>query len=345
MNEIKDVSRTPNLIAAEINNIKNETRKIMLYNSIEIGRRLVEAKQLIHHGEWSKWLQESVNYSQRTAQNLMKIFDEYAADQITLLDNNIKSQAFANLGYSQALALLELPDEEREKFVEENDINDMSTRELQKSIKEKKELEEKLKDAEKKVEEEHNAWKNVSDSYKKLEKTNEKHYKNSEELRKELEAIKDKNKESLTNKEVEIENLKIHIEEVKKQLNVAVSKGDNEEVENLQTELQSKENSLLNASKKIEELEKQLEEKAVDVTETIVEKVPEELEKELQELREKVNQSSKNNKPVVKFSIYFDELVRNFKELLEALADIEDSEQGKYKGAVSKLINKMNENL
>ncbi|WP_156327512.1 DUF3102 domain-containing protein, partial [Clostridium disporicum] len=73
-------------------------------------------------------------YSKSTANNLMKIFEEYGSDQITLLDNNLKSQAFGNLNYSQAVLLLGLPSEEREKFVEENKVDEMSTRELKKAI-------------------------------------------------------------------------------------------------------------------------------------------------------------------------------------------------------------------
>ena len=34
-------SRTTDLIAAEIINIKEQTKKMVIYNSIEIGRRLV----------------------------------------------------------------------------------------------------------------------------------------------------------------------------------------------------------------------------------------------------------------------------------------------------------------
>ncbi|MGL5087096.1 MAG: DUF3102 domain-containing protein, partial [Clostridium sp.] len=46
MNELT-VNRTPDLIAAEIRNIKEQTRKVVLYNSIEIGRKLTEAKSII----------------------------------------------------------------------------------------------------------------------------------------------------------------------------------------------------------------------------------------------------------------------------------------------------------
>lgn len=128
------INRTPEIIAAEINSIKEQTRRVFLFNSIEIGRKLVEAKELVPHGEWGNWLEEAVDYSKSTANNLMKIFQEYGSDQITLLDDNLKSQAFGNLTYSQAVLLLGVPEEKREKFVEENKVDEMSTRELKKAI-------------------------------------------------------------------------------------------------------------------------------------------------------------------------------------------------------------------
>jgi len=69
--------RTPFVIAAEINTIKYQTEKILLAGAVEIGRRLTEAKALLPHGEWSKWLEDQVNFTQRTAQNLMRIYEEY----------------------------------------------------------------------------------------------------------------------------------------------------------------------------------------------------------------------------------------------------------------------------
>ena len=76
--------------------IKDQTKRQVIYNSIEIGRRFVEAKEVVEHGEWSNWLEKFVEYSQRTATNLMKIFNEYGADQITLLSNNSKWQTLAD---------------------------------------------------------------------------------------------------------------------------------------------------------------------------------------------------------------------------------------------------------
>ena len=63
--EKKD-SAFENTLVNEISFIKAQTEQMVLMNSIEIGRRLCEAKELIKHGEWD-WLRK-VSFSQRTAQ-------------------------------------------------------------------------------------------------------------------------------------------------------------------------------------------------------------------------------------------------------------------------------------
>lgn len=148
--------RTADTIATEINTIKRQTQKIMLASSIEIGKRLTEAKDMIDHGAWGKWLQDNVNYSERTAQNLMRVYDQYGDKfGMTEMDSLFASGApnvFEELSYTQALALLSLPtDAEREEFVKENDVASMSTRELQEAIKARKEAEDRAMDAEKRA--------------------------------------------------------------------------------------------------------------------------------------------------------------------------------------------------
>lgn len=148
--------RTADTIATEINTIKRQTQKIMLASSIEIGKRLTEAKDMIDHGAWGKWLQDNVNYSERTAQNLMRVYDQYGDKfGMTEMDSLFASGApnvFEELSYTQALALLSLPtDAEREEFVKENDVSSMSTRELQEAIKARKEAEDRAMDAEKRA--------------------------------------------------------------------------------------------------------------------------------------------------------------------------------------------------
>jgi predicted RNase H-like nuclease (RuvC/YqgF family) len=130
--------RTPFLIAAEINAIKYQTGKILLAGAVEIGRRLTEAKALIEYGEWSKWLEESVSYSQSTAQRLMRIYDAYGSQQPESLSASAHAQVLPSLNYSQALVLLGVPEEERVQFINDLEIDSMSIRELQKAVDERK---------------------------------------------------------------------------------------------------------------------------------------------------------------------------------------------------------------
>ena len=129
------VERTPEIVAAEIRQIADQTRKMVLNSSIEIGKRLCEAKEMVPHGEWRNWLEKEVNFRQSTANNLMRIYTEYGDIQGELWGASAKSQTFGILTYSQAVALLAVPSEEREEFVEKNAVENMSTRELQEAIK------------------------------------------------------------------------------------------------------------------------------------------------------------------------------------------------------------------
>lgn len=120
----------------EIILLKKQAQQVVLSYIIEIGKRLVEAKALVPHGEWSEWLENKVEFSIRTAQNYMKIFDEYGTDQISFFGN---THPVADLEYSKALALIAIPREERDEFIEKNDVENMSKRELENAIKERDE--------------------------------------------------------------------------------------------------------------------------------------------------------------------------------------------------------------
>lgn len=111
---------------------------MLLKNAIEVGRRLKEAKELLNHGEWMKWLKESVSYSKSTAANLMNLYEEYGHLLLNPSDNDSNFQALGNLTYTQAILLLGLPEEEREGFVTRNDLGTMTTRQLNQAVKDQK---------------------------------------------------------------------------------------------------------------------------------------------------------------------------------------------------------------
>ena len=134
MNELS-TTRTPEVIASEVMTLTASA----LVNIIEIGRRFTEAKELLPHGDFGPWL-EKLGYKTSTANNFMRLFDAYGSKQNSLFGAEVENfQTFGKLSYSKALALLEVPAEEREEFVETHPVEDMSTRELREAIRERDE--------------------------------------------------------------------------------------------------------------------------------------------------------------------------------------------------------------
>ena len=133
------IPRTVETVTLEIQTLQRQAQQMLLGYAIEIGRRLVEVKAMLPHGQWGEYIKQKVGYSQSTANNLMRIFEEYGAPQQSIFGPEANSQALGNLSYTKALQLLAIPAEEREAFVEENHVEDMSTRELDKAIRERDE--------------------------------------------------------------------------------------------------------------------------------------------------------------------------------------------------------------
>ncbi len=119
-------------ITTEILQMKQDAGNAIL----GIGQRLIEAKSLLPHGEWLPWLTEQVQFSERSAQNFMKLARQWS-----------NPQALADLGATKALMMLALPADERDKFMdknhivdgEEKSVIDMTSRELEKAIRERDE--------------------------------------------------------------------------------------------------------------------------------------------------------------------------------------------------------------
>lgn len=135
MNEMNP--RTIGMVTQEINQLTAQAQRLILGHAIEIGRRLTEAKQMLSHGEWGKWLKEEIHYSKSSANNMMRIFDAYGSTQMGLFGPEAKSQTFGDLEYSKALALLSVPAEEREQFAQEVDAEHISVRQLKAAIQER----------------------------------------------------------------------------------------------------------------------------------------------------------------------------------------------------------------
>ncbi|TQI66749.1 DUF3102 domain-containing protein [Clostridium sp. KNHs216] len=169
--------RSIDQITLEINFYKAQTAQ----NIIEIGKRLIEAKQQLQHGEWLPWLRDKVEFSVNSADNFMKIAREYS-----------NSQPVVNLSYTKLLALLQVPEDEREEFLQETHlvdgqektVSEMSKRELQEAIKQRDEAQQRERQAQEKCwkaekeaaqarKEKKTEYNNYMDALVKAEKANE----------------------------------------------------------------------------------------------------------------------------------------------------------------------------
>lgn len=125
-----------NRLTTEIRYITEQLNRTLLSGIIEIGKRFERAKALVAFGQWGDYCEEMTGYSQSMAENYIKVYREYGADQQSLFGDLSNSQSLGNLGITKLLELTALPPDERESFVEENNVTaDTTVKELQELIK------------------------------------------------------------------------------------------------------------------------------------------------------------------------------------------------------------------
>lgn len=139
------ITRTPAHVAADINAVKSHASAVFRAavdegkrSCILIGKLLEEAKSLVPHGEWGAWLKDNVDYSESTAQNLMRCYREFGDEQIDFFSGVSDADFFSILTQSQMLELLALPKDQRREFVEahreEIEGGSLSTRQMRDEI-------------------------------------------------------------------------------------------------------------------------------------------------------------------------------------------------------------------
>lgn len=299
MNDLQ-VTRTPEMVAAEINLIKDQTRKLVLSNSILIGKKLKEVKEMLEPGQFGKWLTEAVDFSQSTANNLMRVYDEYGADQGVLFGSAAKSDVVEKLTYTQAVLLLGVPAEQREDFIKEAHVEDISTRELQAEIKKLKLAKEA---AEAKAEADHKLTRKTEEKLAKVSRQ-------AEELSMQLAGAAESKKiaEAMSTQRDVLEH----------------------EAEELRKSLYNREQETAILEKRIKELEEQLKQPVTMATKTeIVEKIPDAVAQELEDLRSKLAENDAGaQKEALELKVEIWAVLNGINKLLELLDKVQDGKRG-----------------
>lgn len=122
--------RTLPVIISEIHIIEHNVTRTALEGAVQIGARLQEAKEKVGHGNFEEWCQENLNYTKRTAERFMKLSAEYG-DESGLSPN---ATLMSHFSITKALSLLKVPEEERETFIEEHDVEGMTVKEMEEAI-------------------------------------------------------------------------------------------------------------------------------------------------------------------------------------------------------------------
>ena len=139
--EYKDITDETELnnITAEIRVISEQMNRTLLTGIIEIGRRFDRAKTLVPHGQWGEWCETATGYKQSMAENYIKAYKEYGSEQFSIFGDFTKSQSIGNLGITKLIELTALPADEREAFVEGNNVTESTTvKELREMIRKQK---------------------------------------------------------------------------------------------------------------------------------------------------------------------------------------------------------------
>lgn len=325
-------------LAVEIVTFDRQAKITAVSCAIEIGKRLMEAKDLVSHGEWGNWLKENVNYSQSTANNFMRLYKEYGNDQGSLFTTLTNSQTIMNLDVSKALALTVLPPEEREEFVSEHDVESMSTRDLKEALQENKELKQQLEEKERQAAESASQLDiAISERQKMQDKLNESVNRNAgyeKSLQLKIDAAKRLEVEKKAAEEKQKESEK-KAQELQRKM---------EELENQKPEVDQQVIGELRA-----EAEKEAERRfAQEIEKLRAEK--EKAEQKATEAEEKNRQlQSKANSEQSKELIVFDEKFKSFQDsynqINQLIAKMEGPTADKVRGAVRKLLSVMEQKL
>lgn len=128
MNELANTATTS---PALLDSLAQEARiysESLIMNMFQLGRVLTEAKAIVKHGEFARWVEENTGMSHRTANQFMAVYARFG-----------DRPAFAKIEKTKLFKMLALPEGSEEQFVEDNDVEAMTTRKVEAAVKQVRE--------------------------------------------------------------------------------------------------------------------------------------------------------------------------------------------------------------
>jgi len=320
-------------LAAEINTIKAQTLAMVQNATLEIGKRLIQAKGAVGHGNWSQWLKDNVDYSERTAQNIISIYERFGNGQQKLFGASADPEQVAKLNRSQMLALMSIKDEEQcFEFMSEHkeDLQDMSKRELEAAIKELNEVKAKSEEKDKRLSQAHDDMARIREKYEQEMKDLQAQLKEAGD-NKELSIYKKKLSE-MEKQYIDMENRAGELLEEKDKYSKLYNEAQGAAMES-QTKLEHEIAQLKQENEAI---------KNAPLEPTVVEKVPEETLKEMDALKAKIAELEKakpeKSKEEKAFARHFENIREELQATVECLGRLEGDKAEKCRGIFKKML-------
>lgn len=285
---------------------------------IEIGRRLIEAKEQLSHGEWLPWLEEKVEFSAVMAQRFMRLAREYS-----------NASPVTHLGASKALALLALPDSEREEFVaekhsvngEEKTVEEMSKRELEQAIRERdaanrraSEAEDELKEMERAVENSEGRIREYEEKLERAEEDAERAEVELRNLRAQLEDMREKVTEVAVETVIDQETVAAAEMAAKKETEEKLRK----EIEKAKKDKETAEKARSKAAQDLAALKMEQENAA-----KVAEREKKELSEQVQTLKKKLAIASSSETAI--FKVHFEQAQNSINKMAECIKKMKDA--------------------
>ena len=116
MNELTPIPQ----LKTEIQFYERQTATGML----EIGKRLIQLKEQLPHGEFMPWVEKELSYSHDSANNFMRCYEKFG-----------NSETFRNLKPSQMFVLMGETEEITVEIIKNNDMEEMTIKKLRDEVK------------------------------------------------------------------------------------------------------------------------------------------------------------------------------------------------------------------
>ena len=131
--EINLESKSTEQLAAEVNVRYHQAEGLASMSAMmlaDAGRRLIEIKGRIPHGQFESWCADNLEFSKSKAEKMMKLA-ERVDDESSFFS---KTETFTDIGISRVWALLAAPEEVAAEVIETHDVSEMTVRELKEEI-------------------------------------------------------------------------------------------------------------------------------------------------------------------------------------------------------------------